>query len=94
MRAAILLPAPFGRLDALRRLLAVADNLDRGGWDAVLAQHVFGAMGAAVAEGEIVLGGPALIAVAFNDELEVGKIIERRADHFGVLTESGQGGFG
>src|SRR2546421_4332303 len=74
--AAILLPAGFRGLETLWGFLAVADDLDRVGGDAVLAQDVLRAMGAAVAEGEGVFGGAALIAVAFESDFEAGKIGE------------------
>src|SRR5580700_2120813 len=71
MRAAVLLPASFVRFGTLRALLAVADGLEVIGGDAQLDQKILGGSSATIAQREIVLGGAALIAVAFHDHREV-----------------------
>src|SRR5262249_21504060 len=53
-------------LGALRLFLAVADGLDGVGADATLDQGLAGGVGAALTQGQVVLGGAALVTVAFD----------------------------
>src|SRR5689334_23501817 len=64
--AAVLLPAILVRVSALRLFLAVADGLERVRADTILLQGLFGGVRAALTQSQVVLGGTAVIAVAFN----------------------------
>src|SRR6478752_186010 len=66
MIAAVLLPAILVRVSALRLFLAVADGLERVRADAILLQGLLGSVGTAFTQSQVVLGGTAVIAVAFN----------------------------
>src|SRR5690242_21486859 len=74
MAAAVLRPARFVGFSAERFLFAVADRLDAAGIHARLYQCVLDGIGAVVAQSQVVLGGPALVAMSLNGEVHVGKI--------------------
>src|SRR5277367_2327253 len=76
MRAAVLLPASFVGVGTLRAFLTVADGFQVIGGDAQLDQEVLGGGSAAIAQREVIFGGAALIAVAFDDHREVGILLE------------------
>src|SRR3989442_895660 len=73
VRAAVLGPARLVRLRALRLFLAVGDDRDAAGLDAVSDEVVLGGLRAALAEREVVLHGAALVAVAL-DQHEVPRV--------------------
>ena len=62
-------PTPPRRARVERPLFAVADGADARGVDAESHQIVLGGVGAAVAEGEVVLLGAALVAVSFDQKV-------------------------
>src|SRR6267378_168745 len=64
--AAILLPARFVVLVAEGLFLAEADGADAIGGDAQGNEILLDGAGAAIAEREVVFGGAALVAVAFD----------------------------
>src|SRR5690348_8050404 len=66
MIAAVLLPAIVVRFSALRFFLAIADGFERVRANAILLQGLFGGVRAAFTQSQVVLGGTALVAVAFN----------------------------
>src|SRR5215831_11240578 len=66
MRTAIALIAAFVRIRAHRTLLAVTDGANTIGRQPELHQKIFRGTGAPVAEAEVVLGGPTLVAMAFD----------------------------
>src|SRR5580692_706004 len=82
MATAVLLPASFVAFCAERFLLAVADGLDPAGVDARRSQRVFHGTGALVAQGQVVIGRAALVAVSFNRQVDIGMLIEER--HIGL----------
>src|SRR5258706_3226324 len=89
--AAILLPARFVVLVAEGLFLAEADGADAIGGDAQGNEILLDGAGAAIAEREVVFGGPALVAMAFNGDAnlrgvaqEVGGFGERLA---GIRTD-------
>ncbi len=59
--AAVLLPAGLVGFGAELLFLAVADDADAGGGDAGVDEGGLGGVGAVFAEGEVVLGGAALV---------------------------------
>ena len=78
MPPAILLPARFIGLSAERFFLAVADRLDAADWDSSAGQRRFHGHCALVTQSEVVLRGPAFVAVTFNREIHVGVLTEER----------------
>src|ERR1041384_2370330 len=66
MIAAVLLPAILVGLRALRLLLAVADGLQGVCAHPSLEEGLLGGVGAALAQSQVVFGGTAFVAVAFN----------------------------
>ena len=76
MATPILLPASFVGFGAERLLLAVADRLDIVGADATLHQRVLHGVRAAVAQSQVVLRRPALVAVSLDREVDVGMLLE------------------
>ena len=74
--AAVLLPAGFVRLGAERRFLALADDRDAIGGDAKAHQVVLDGVGAALAKAEVVFGGAALVAVAFDADARAGPALQ------------------
>ncbi len=69
--AAVLLPAGFVFFGAELALLAVADDADAVGADAGGDEGLLGGVGAVFAEGDVVLGGAAVVAVAGDEDLDV-----------------------
>src|SRR5258706_14631226 len=67
----VLLPAGFVALRAEGLFLAVADGADWIGADAQRHHVLFDGGGTAIAEREIVFGGAALVAMAFDDDLHL-----------------------
>src|SRR6187200_666322 len=85
MPAPVLLPAALILLGTEGRLLALADDLNAIGGDAEADQIVAHGGGAAIAEGEVVLGAASGIGVAFDRNLRrgpplhpVGVLLQRR----------------
>src|SRR5580704_8552184 len=68
MRAAVLLPARFVLVGTLRTLLAVADGFQLFAGNAQLRQEFLSGGGAPVAEGQVVLGGAAVVAMALDGD--------------------------
>src|SRR6266436_1449790 len=66
MAAAILLPASLAVFHAERLLLAETDGAETIGRDAQGHEILFDGVGAAIAQAEVVFGGGALIAMAFD----------------------------
>ena len=85
LSAAVLLPAGFVLLGAELLLLAVADDADAVGGDAGVDQRGLGGVGAVLAEGEVVLGRAAVVAVAADDDLDGGMRVEVGG---GLVTEA------
>src|SRR4029077_12564061 len=81
--SAILLPAGFVALAAEGLFFAEADGADAVGGDAQGDEILLGGAGAAIAESEVVFGGAALVAVAFDGHANAGII----AQEFGGLGE-------
>src|SRR5271167_4031591 len=74
MATAILLPTSLIGFGAERLLLAVADRLDIAGADPTLRQRVLHGTRPAVAQSQVVLRGPALVAVSLDHEMDVGML--------------------
>src|ERR1700693_1460386 len=70
MGAAVLLPAVFSGLAAEGALLSVGDRLDARGIHPERQEVFLGRVGPPVSQGEVVLRGPALVAVPFDEELD------------------------
>src|SRR6266850_806111 len=68
MRAPVAAPAFLGALFAQRALLAVTDDRHPVGADTAGGEVVGGGLRATLAETEVVLGGAALVAMAFDEE--------------------------
>src|SRR5216683_811112 len=85
--AAVLLPAGFVALHAEGLFFAVADSADAVGADAQRNHVLLDGSGATVAERKVVFSGTALIAVAFDDDLDLRMIAQK----IGGLAESGAG---
>src|SRR5438067_1920816 len=69
MTSPVLLPAGFILVGAHRRFLALADDLNAVAADAEVDEVVADGGGAALAEGEVVLGGAARVAVPLHHHL-------------------------
>src|SRR3954463_8406546 len=69
--AAILLPASFVALAAERLFLAVADRFDAAGIDSRSSQSSLHGASALVSQTQVVLGGPTLVAVSFDRDVDV-----------------------
>src|SRR6266702_4288217 len=69
MASAVLLPAGFVGFGAEGLFLAVTDGVEVGGRNAEIDEVLFDGVGAAIAEGEVVFGGAAFIAMAFDIDL-------------------------
>src|SRR3546814_10307799 len=74
--AAILGPRLFGRTEDRRALLAVADRAQPRAVDALGRQVVADRVRAALAEGEVVFAGAALVGVAFDRRRDVGVLAQ------------------
>src|SRR5262245_12783547 len=88
VRAAILTPAIFARLGAHWALLAVADDRDPGRANAARDEVVHRRLRTPVGQRHVVLGGPALIGVSLDEQLELGVRSQRlrvRIEDLGVL---------
>ena len=72
MATAILLPTSLVGFGAERLLLAVADRLNVAGADATLRQRALDGARPAVAQRQVVLGGPALIAMSLDNKVDTG----------------------
>ena len=83
MGSAVFLVAGFGGFGAELLFFAVGDDADAGGGDAGSDEGGFGGVGSVFAEGEVVLGGAALVAVAADEDADGG-----------VGLEEGGGGVG
>src|SRR5579871_1548188 len=77
MSTPVLLPARFVVLGAEGLLLAIADGLDVIGRNAILNQRIFGCVGAVVAQGQVVFGGAALVAVALDGDFDVRVLLQK-----------------
>src|SRR5690348_7634115 len=77
--AAVLLPAGFVGLHAEGLFLAEADGAEIGGRDAQVDEILLDGVGAAIAQSEVVLGGAAFVAVAFDDDLCIRITLEERS---------------
>src|SRR5258708_17659551 len=82
--AAILLPARFVVLVAEGLFLAEADGADAIGGDAQGNEILLDGAGAAIAEREVVFGGPALVAMAFNGHANL-RVVAQAVGGFGEL---------
>src|SRR5712692_1533155 len=76
MAAAVLLPASFVAFRAERFFLAVADRLDAAGTDGSGCERILHRRGALVAESQVVLRRPALVAVSLNRDIDVGMLVQ------------------
>src|SRR6266478_10233462 len=74
--AAVLLPATFVRLGAERFLLAVADGLDAIAAHSSLDERILYRVRAIGAEGEVIFGGAALVAVSLDGDVNVGVLLQ------------------
>jgi hypothetical protein len=91
--AAVLLPAAFIGFSAEGLFLAVADGAEIGGRNAQIDEVLLDGVGTAIAESEVVLGGAAFVAVAFDDDLCIRIALEERSGFLercaGVRTDIG-----
>ena len=76
MRSPVPLPAAFVGRRALRALFAVADRPQAAGRHAQVDQEVLGRRGLPVAQSEVVLVGPALVAVPLDHDAYAGELLE------------------
>src|ERR1700722_1198897 len=76
MAAAILLPASFVAFCAEGLFLPVADGLDPAGADASPCQRGFHRTGTLVAQGQVVVGRSALVAMSLNRDVHILMLIE------------------
>src|SRR5580704_15221626 len=76
MAAAVLLPAGLVAVHAERLFLAVADGGDAVGGNAERDEVLLGGIGAAVAESEVVFGGAALVAMAFDGHFDLRVVLQ------------------
>jgi len=74
--AAVLLPATFVRLGAERFLLAVADGLDAIAANSSLDKRVLDRVRAASAQGQVIFGRAALVAVSLDRDVDVGMLLQ------------------
>src|ERR1700686_3928772 len=74
--AAVLLPAAFVRLGAERLLLAVADGLNTITANSSLDERVLHRVRAAGAEGKVIFGRAALVAVSLDRDVDVGVLLQ------------------
>src|SRR5260370_41498273 len=81
--AAILLPARFVVLVAEGLFLAEADGADAIGGDAQGNEILLDGAGAAIAEREVVFGGPGLVAMAFNGHANL-RVVAQEVGGFGA----------
>src|SRR5207237_10246108 len=84
--AAVLLPGVLVVSGGPRLLRAEADGEELRGFRTQLGEVAFGGVRAALAEGEVVLLGAALVAVAFDADLEIGVAGEHVADRRELLA--------
>src|SRR4029077_15246927 len=93
MAAAVLLPASLVVLRAERLLLAEADGAEAVGRNAQRDKILLDGAGAAIAKAEVVFGGAALVAVAFDDDFDrrgpLQEVRGRREGDAGVGTNVG-----
>src|SRR5580693_10160166 len=78
MATAVLLPTGLVGFSTERLLLAVADRLDVACADPTLRQCALHRACSAVAQCQVVLGRPALIAVSLDHEVDLGMLREER----------------
>src|SRR5579885_313223 len=76
MTAAVLLPALLAVLGAERFFFSVADGLHAICRNPCSHKRVLDRTGAVIAQGEIVFGGSALVAVSFNRERDVRMLLQ------------------
>src|SRR5208282_2579700 len=74
--ATILLPATFVRLGAEWFLLAVADGLDAIAADSGLDERILHGVRAIGAQGEVIFGGAALVAMSLDGDVDVGMLLQ------------------
>src|SRR6266481_951932 len=93
MAAAILLPASLGVLHAEGFLLAEADGAHTVGGDSQRHEILLDGVGTAIAEAEVVFGGAALIAMAFDGDFDrrvlLQEVRSRRERRTSVRTNVG-----
>src|ERR1700684_3655842 len=82
--AAVLLPTGFIFFQAERLLLAITDGLDAAGIDFGRSQGTLHRPGALVAQGQVVLGRAATVAVSLDRKADVGMLIEE--EHIGLYS--------
>src|ERR1700731_4397064 len=80
---AVLLPAGFVGFHAEGLFLAVADGVEIGGRDAEVDEVLLDGVGTAIAQSEVVFGGAAFVAVAFDGDVGLGIAL---AEGSGFLT--------
>jgi hypothetical protein len=88
--AAIPAPAGFRGLDALWGFFAVADYFDAAGQHAEFAKNSRNVGRAVISQAEVVLGGTALIAVPFDDQLHLREFGKKGQQEVHVAPERGQ----
>src|SRR6266446_6543749 len=74
--AAILLPAGLVRFCAERLFFTIADGLDAIATDPALDECVFDGVRTIGAQGQVVFGGAALVAVTFDCDPDVGMLLQ------------------
>src|ERR1700687_4812470 len=74
--AAALLPATLVRLGAERFLFAVADGLDAIAGTSSLDERVFHRVRAIGAQGQVIFGRAALVAVSLDRDVDVGMLLQ------------------
>src|SRR3546814_4656714 len=77
-RAAVLGIGRFGRTEFGRTFLAIADDVDAARVDAERRQVIFRGVGAALAEGDVVVAGAAFVGVTFERDPDRGVALQDR----------------
>ena len=77
MSTAVLLPASFVAFAAERFFLAVADRLDAAGGDSGGGQRVLHGCRTLVAQGQVIFGRSAFVAVSLHDEMDIGMLLQK-----------------
>src|SRR5271166_2413323 len=74
--AAVLLPATFVRFGAERLFFAVTDGFDAIAGDSSLDERILYGVGAIGAQGQVIFGRTALVAMALDGNVNVGMLLQ------------------
>src|SRR6202020_1967700 len=78
MSTAVLLPASFVAFAAERFFLAVADRLDAAGCDSGGGQRVLHGCRTLVAQGQVIFGRSAFVAVSLDRDIDRGMLVQKQ----------------